>query len=192
MSRLDEETAPWEESMSRLIEENKSMTEKLAGLELRLHALTGQLNELVERANPPETKALAQLPLLSAMMDRAMGEHGAVASRQAKFLAMHARVEMSLHSRNSAIPRWIRNSKSFNSLYRHVKRIRKMGKLLLLQSELNEAVTQSLGTLTDVAALMARSRAPLDATPAGLERGGTNKTPVDISKLAALLRLRFL
>ena len=67
-----------------------------------------------------------------------------------------------------------------------------MGKLLLLQSELNEAVTQSLGTLTDVAALMARSRAPLDATPAGLERGGTNKTPVDISKLAALLRLRFL
>ena len=57
MSRLDEETAPWKESMSRLIEENKSMTEKLAGLELRLHALTGQLNELVERANPPETKA---------------------------------------------------------------------------------------------------------------------------------------
>jgi len=184
-SRFNAETAQREEYIRRLIQENRMLTEKLAGLELRL-------DELAEQVNAPKPENLAHLQLLAALVEKAIGDYGAVAGRRAQLLALQNKVEMPMNDKKSTMPRWIRRSQTFNSLFRHMKRIRKMRKLLFLQCDLNEAMAQSLGALTDVTAQMARGGAPMDATPAGLEQGGTDKTPVGISELAILLRARLL
>jgi hypothetical protein len=182
-SRFHAETAQREEHMRRLVQENALLKEKLATFELTLKDLTEQMNA-------PKSENLAYVQLLSSIVEKTLGAQSSVASRHRQILAFQHEMEKSLKDTSSNMPDWIRHSKSFNSLHRHLKRVRKTGKLLLLQSALNEAISESLGALTHLTALVARNSAQKESTPPGLEWVGTDKTKVGISELATLIRGR--
>lgn len=183
-SRFNAETAQREEHLRRLMHENRMLIGKLADLELRL-------NEVLEEIDSAEREEADRLQMVSAMVDKAIEANSLVASRYVQLVATNHEAGKSLKGNKSALP-WIGNFKWVRMLFDPLKRLRNMGRLLLLQADLNEAMAQNLSALTRLTVQMARGGNQMDMLPPGLDLAGSHQTPVDFSKLATLLRQRLL
>jgi hypothetical protein len=73
-----------------------------------------------------------------------------------------------------------------------MKKSRSAGELLRLQGDLIDAMAANLGELMMATDLIVGGHGSREGgvVPPGLEGGGTDKNPVDISKLVTRLRLR--
>jgi hypothetical protein len=184
-SRFNAETARREETIRRLILENSSLKEKLAGFEEKL-------NEFAERMDVAEMEHFTQLESWTAMVKKAFETHRLVVSKQTQLHTLQQEVKQSQRDEKSAMLHWVRHSKLVNFLYRRPKKFLKAGKRLCLQRDLSHAMADNLGALMKVADVIRRRYALKvgGVVPPGLEGCSTEKSPVDISKLATRLRLR--
>jgi hypothetical protein len=182
-SRFHAETAQREEHIRHLTNENVLLRKSLEELVEKVAGLT---NEMTTERNKREE----QTRKLSIIAERAVAVHGMVAHKTAQFAFLQAKVESTLKETNQMLPRAIRCSNTINSVWRIFKRIRKLGKLLKLQREINNATNESVGTLTHIASVLANNGAETDIAHAGLVGYGSEKTPMDVSQLMELLRIR--
>src|SRR5258707_672611 len=88
------------------------------------------------------------------MAERAIMLHGLISHKRSQFAHLQSYVESTLKETKPMWPRFIRCSNTINSVYRIFKRIRKQGKMLTLQRELNDVTFEALGALTHMAAVM--------------------------------------
>jgi len=192
-SRFHVEIAQREEHIRRLSNENaalrKSMDDalsQLGALGKEVEKLAGRLDGLLTGRNEDEIRDLK----LSTMTERAVAVQQLVMLKNAQFTSLQHKVESTLKETKPMLPRALRFSNSINSVYRIIKRVRKLGKLFTLQRELNNAINESLGTLTHISMIMTNHRGDMTGVPAGLEEYGTGKIPMDVSQLMAFLRIR--
>jgi hypothetical protein len=182
-SRFHAETAQREEHMRRLTQENTELRQTLDDLKAQFNMMR---NDFAISQGKPHPYA----GNLSAMVEQAIALHGLAARKRAQFACLQGHVESTLKETKPIWPRLIRCSNSINSLYRMVKRIRKLGKMSTLQRELNDVTFEALGTLTHMAAVITGHRSEEYVSPPGLERYAIEKTRMDVPKLVELLRIR--
>ncbi|MGB8355769.1 MAG: sulfotransferase [Chthoniobacteraceae bacterium] len=182
-SRFHVETAQREEHIRHLANENALLRKSLEDLVEKVAGLTSEMEAERNRRE-------AQTRKLSIIAEKAVAVHGLVAHKTAQFAFLQAKVESTLKETNQMLPRVIRCSNTINSVWRIFKRIRKLGKLLKLQREINNATNESTGTLTHIASVMANNGVETDIAHAGLVGYDSEKTPMDVAQLMELLRIR--
>ena len=182
-SRFHVEIAQREEHLQHLTTENALLRKSLESLVEKVDGLTSEMDAERNRRE-------AQTRKLSIIAEKAVAVHGLVAHKTAQFAFLQAKVESTLKETNQMLPRVIRCSNTINSVWRIFKRIRKLGKLLKLQREINNATNESTGTLTHIASVMANNGVETDIAHAGLVGYDCEKTPMDVAQLMELLRIR--
>lgn len=182
-SRFHVETAQREEHIRVLTQENKELRQMLEDVKTQYGTMRTEL-DLLRGGRHPFARNL------SAMAERAITLHGVISHKRSQFAFLQDYVESTLKEAKPMWPRFIRCSNSINSVYRLFKRIRKQGKLFLLQRQLNDVTFEALGTLTHMSAVISGHRGEGYVSPAGLERYAVEKVNVDVPNLMELLRIR--
>jgi chromosome segregation ATPase len=193
-----------EEELRLLTAENSLLRESLDETKTQLETMAGEMKKLAARVN--ENQALladlarvfhagktaqeAHERRLAAMAEQAVEVQGLIVQKRAEFSVMQGNVERTLKESKPMVPHLFRNSNTVNSLFRQIKRLRKLGKMLTLQRDLNDATSQSLGTLAHIVTVIADPHSASDMIPPGLERHATEKMQCSVPRLMALLRTR--
>jgi len=192
-SRFHVETAQREELIQRLGRENVTLKQELEAMAAEIKALAARSEEIEKSLAAVKEKRETHSRKLARMAEHAVAVHGLIAHKRSQYAFLQGRVESTLKETRPLLPRIIRFSNSINSIYRIFKRIRKMGKLFTLQRELNDATSESLGTITHMTTLLiGHSESADGAVPPGLERYAFEKTRMNVSELMAALRIRLL
>jgi hypothetical protein len=146
-SRFHAEIAQREEYTRHLIHENASLRELLEETRAQLGTLAREVrNERCGRE--------AQARRLSAIAETAAGLHRLIEYRYLELSRLQRNVERPLKDAAPVASRLLGHSGTADSLYRLLKRIRRLGTFLMLQRDVNDAAVESLGLLAEIAAVI--------------------------------------
>ena len=183
-SRFHAEIAQREEYIRLLASENTDLRQSVEEFKAQIKAMKDDMATAMSGGRHPFAHNL------SAMAERAITLHGMISNKRSQFAFLQDYIESTLKETKPMWPRFIRCSNSINSLYRMFKRVRKAGKLFMLQRQLNDVTFEALGTLTHMGAVISGHRSDAYVSPPGLERYAVEKINVDVPNLMELLRIR--
>jgi hypothetical protein len=146
-SRFHAEIAQQEEYTRHLLHENAALRQLLEETRAQLATLTGEVSS--ERC-----RREAQARRLSAIAETAAGLHRLIEHRSLELSRLQRKVERPLKETAPVAARLLGQSRTADSLYRLLKRIRRLGTILMLQRDLDDAAIESLGLLAEIAAVI--------------------------------------